>query len=240
VLRPAPRFSLSLDWWSIDVDGTITELTVQQLLENAAVFPDRFIKDATGNITAIDRRWVNAGARKTQGVEVALRGGVDALDGSFDFGLDGTYLLKKREKLTTATPFGASLINIFSLSGDLGLRWKHNAFISYSNDDFAFSLSQIYRSGYKNFVLPNFLNPRGNTRPDFNERVKPYVIYNMALTYKGLAPNYQLTLGVRNLFDKDPPFAITYDTVLGSGGSWEPRVADPRGRSFTISVDTKF
>ncbi|MBP6379395.1 MAG: TonB-dependent receptor [Sphingorhabdus sp.] len=240
VLRPAPRFSLSLDWWSIDVDGTITTLTVQQLLQNASTFPDRFIKDAAGDITAIDQRWINAGARKTQGIEVAFRGGFDALSGSLDFGLDGTYLLKKKEKLTPTSPFGASLINIFSLSGDLGLRWKHNAFISYSTDDVSVSLSQIYRSGYRNFVLPNFLNPRGNTRPDYNERVKPYMTYNFAVAYKGLAPNYEITFGIRNLFDKDPPFAITYDTINGSGGSWEPRVADPRGRSFTLAVEAKF
>lgn len=240
VFRPAPRFSASVDWWSIDVDGTITELTTQQLLENAALFPDRFIRDGANSIIAFDRRWINAGARKTQGLEVALRGGIDGFGGSIDAGLDGTYLLKKKERLTSTAPYSNSLLGIFSLTGDLGIRWKHNAFVSYSNDDFSFSLSQIFRSGYKNFVLPNFLNPRGATRPDYNDRVKPYAIYNMALTYNGLAPNYQITFGIRNLFDKDPPFAITYDTNFGSGGSWEPRVADPRGRSFTLSVETKF
>jgi iron complex outermembrane receptor protein len=50
----------------------------------------------------------------------------------------------------------------------------------------------------------------------------------------------RLTAGVRNLFDTDPPFAITYDSNTGAGSSWEPRVADPRGRSFTLSVEAKF
>jgi iron complex outermembrane receptor protein len=50
----------------------------------------------------------------------------------------------------------------------------------------------------------------------------------------------RLTAGVRNVFDKDPPFAITYDSNTGAGSSWEPRVADPRGRSFTLSVEAKF
>ena len=38
----------------------------------------------------------------------------------------------------------------------------------------------------------------------------------------------------------DPPFANIYDTNTGSGSSWEPRVADPRGRSFVVSLDYKF
>ncbi len=49
-----------------------------------------------------------------------------------------------------------------------------------------------------------------------------------------------MTAGVKNLFDTDPPFAITYDTNTGSGSSWDPRVADPRGRAFTMNVDVKF
>jgi iron complex outermembrane receptor protein len=49
-----------------------------------------------------------------------------------------------------------------------------------------------------------------------------------------------LTAGIKNVFNTDPPFAITYDSNTGSGSSWEPRVADPRGRSFTIAADVKF
>jgi iron complex outermembrane receptor protein len=55
-----------------------------------------------------------------------------------------------------------------------------------------------------------------------------------------LLKQYRLTAGVRNVFDTDPPFAITYDSNTGAGSSWEPRVADPRGRSFTLSIEAKF
>jgi iron complex outermembrane receptor protein len=45
---------------------------------------------------------------------------------------------------------------------------------------------------------------------------------------------------VKNLLDKDPPFSAAYDSNTGAGSSWEPRVADPRGRSYTLQVDYKF
>ena len=51
---------------------------------------------------------------------------------------------------------------------------------------------------------------------------------------------FRLSGGIKNLFDTDPPFAITYDSNFGSGSSWEPRIADPRGRSFTVSVEATF
>jgi iron complex outermembrane receptor protein len=46
--------------------------------------------------------------------------------------------------------------------------------------------------------------------------------------------------GVKNLFDTDPPFAVAYDSFGGAGSSWEPRVADPRGRSYTFLTEIRF
>ena len=233
VFTPAPQFSASVDFWSIAVDNTIGALTIAQLLANQSFFPDRVIRTG-GVITQLDLRQDNIGSRRTQGLEVALRGGVDAFGGVLSAGLDGTYLVKKREKFLPSAPFGSSLIGVFTYAGDLGLKWKHSAFINYAVDDMLFSFSQIYRNGYKNNALP-----ASASRPDYNARVKAYVTYNLSAAMD-MSDKLRLTAGVRNVFDTDPPFAITYDSNTGSGSSWEPRVADPRGRSFTLSVEAKF
>jgi iron complex outermembrane recepter protein len=241
VVTPAPLFSASLDWWSIAVDNTIAELTLRQLIDNASLFPDRFVRNpaGTGDIVYIDRTWINAGARRTQGLELSLRGGMDALNGRIAVGLDGTYLLKKKEKLTQDSAFTGSQIGIFTFTGDLGIRWKHNAFISYTNDDFNITFTQLFRDGYRNFALPGIANGTV-TRPDYNVNVADYIIYNLSISYSGLAPGFRISAGVKNLFDRDPPFAITYDGNTGAGSSWEPRIADPRGRSFTFAAEVKF
>jgi len=233
VFTPAPQFSASVDFWSIAVDDNIGALTIAQLLANQSSFSDRVIR--TSNvITQLDLRSDNIGSRRTQGLEVALRGGIDALGGVLTAGLDGTYLLKKKEKFLPTAPFGSSLIGVFTYAGDLGLKWKHSAFINYAVDDMLFSFSQIYRNGYKNNALP-----ASASRPDYNARVKAYVTYNLSAAMD-MTDKLRLTAGVRNVFDTDPPFAITYDSNTGAGSSWEPRVADPRGRSFTLAVEAKF
>lgn len=237
VLRPSPNFSASVDWWKIDVDDAIALFDFRQLLNNYSLFEDRFIRDASGAITEIDSTWANAGGRRTQGLEVSLRGGMDAFSGRINMSLDGTYLLKKKERLLANAPWSQSLIGLFTYTGDLGLRWKHSASLGYSTDKWNISLSQIFRKGYKNQMLPGIAAGLV-TRPDFNEKVKDYVTYNFSTSYDfgGL----KLTAGIRNLFDRDPPFAISYDSLGGSGGSWEPRVADPRGRSYTLLAEVKF
>jgi iron complex outermembrane receptor protein len=227
------RFSASMDYWSIAVDNTIGSITIPQLLANINAFPDRITR-TNGIITQVDLRTGNFGSRRTQGVDFAIRASWDGLSGVFNAGLDGTYLLEKREKLLPNLPY-SDLIGVFTFTGDLGLRWKHNAFISWHNDDWNFTLTQIYRNGYANFALP-----ASATRPDYNPRVSAYMTYNLSVSYTGLIEGLRLTAGVRNVFDTDPPFAITYDSNTGAGSSWEPRVADPRGRSYVMSAEFSF
>ncbi|MBA2772138.1 MAG: TonB-dependent receptor [Sphingomonas sp.] len=237
VFELANQFSASLDWWTINRDDTIQTLTLDELVENASLFPGRFIRDSSGTLLAIDQTWINAGQSKTNGLEVVLRGGRDLFGGRVLAGLDGTYLLKKKEKVVAGADFQDRL-GVFSFSGDLSLRWKHNAFVSYGRGPWTLALTQLFRSGYKNQELPGVENGSVNP-PDLVKRVDEYIIYNLAATFV-VSEAMRMTLGVKNLFDTDPPFAITYDSNTGSGSSWDPRVADPRGRAFTMNVDVKF
>lgn len=233
VIQPSNRFSFSVDYWRIAVDNVIGSITIPQLLANIAAFPGRITR-TNGIITQVDLRTGNFGSRRTEGIDVSFRGAMDGLGGTFRAGMDGTYLLVKREKLLPNLAY-TDQIGVFTLTGDLGLRWKHNAFISWQNDSWNFTLTQIYRNGYLNFALP-----ASATRPDYNPRVSAYMTYNFTVTYSGLIHGLRLTAGVRNLFDRDPPFAITYDSNTGAGSSWEPRVADPRGRSYVMGAEFTF
>jgi len=232
VLQPTPRISFSADYWSIAVDNTIGTITLQQLLANINAFSNRVTRTG-GVITLIDLTTGNFGSRRTQGIDFTGRASFPVMGGNLLAGFDGTYLLVKREKLLPNLPY-SNTRGVFTLAGDLGLKWKHNAFISYSKDGFSATFSQIYRGGYQNQALPG-----SASRPDFNPRVKPYIIYNASIA-QTFENRFTLVAGVKNLFNTDPPFAITYDSNTGAGSSWEPRVADPRGRSFTVSAEVKF
>ena len=233
VLQPTSRISLSADYWSIAVDNTIGSITIPQLLANINAFPDRITR-TNGIITLVDLRVGNFGSRRTRGIDFTARASTEGLGGVFSAGFDGTLLLQKKEKLLPNLAY-TDLRGVFSFAGDLGLKWKHNAYVSYTTTDgFGLTFSQIYRDGYKNQALPGSAG-----RPDFNPRVKPYIIYNASISQR-VNEHFTLAMGVRNVFNTDPPFAITYDSNTGAGSSWEPRVADPRGRSFTVNAEVKF
>lgn len=237
VLEPSRNFSASADFWSINRKNTIQTLPLSYLFQNYSIFADRFLRDSTGKLTDVVQIYENIGTTRTQGIDFTLRGRIDALGGTLSAGLDGTLLLKKDEQVNSS----AAVLNelgVYSLAADLGLKWKHNAFIAWSNDKWGASFTQIYRSGYKNQVLPGILAGTFDPCCDVTD-VKAYTIYNFS-TYVNIDKRMKLTFGVKNVFDTDPPFAISYDSNNGTGSSWEPRVADPRGRSFTLQVELKY
>jgi iron complex outermembrane receptor protein len=232
VFQPSRHFSASADYWSINVDNVIGTITIPQLLANINAFSNR-VQRTNGIITLVDLRTGNFGSRRTKGIDFTANGNIDALGGTFAAGFDGTLLLLKKEKLLPNLAY-TNTLGVFTLSGDLGLKFKYNAFITYQHNGFGLSFSQIYRSSYVNEQLP-----LSATRPDFNPRVKPYIIYNATISQR-FGNRFTITAGIKNIFNTDPPFAITYDSNTGSGSSWEPRVADPRGRSFTMQAEVKF
>ena len=238
VWQPSPAFNMSVDLWDIKRDGQIQSLTLSQILNNYQLFPEAFLRDSTGALKIVDTRWINTGETRTRGLELSMRGSTPLNGGRLTAGLDGTYLLEKKSKLLDNVPFGPSEVGRFTRSSELGLRWKHSAYITYAYGDWAWSLRQQYSTGYYGYVPPGIAN--GNaTAPAFDPWVKPYYLHHVSVAYTGIK-NLTITAGIKNILDQDPPFANSYDSNTGSGSSWEPRVADPRGRSFTLGLDYKF
>jgi len=83
-------------------------LSLQQIVDNYTLFPERFGRDASGTLVAVDQRWVNSGDTVTEGVEVSLRSGFNAMGARWTAGLDGTYLLRKKSRVVSSVPNSAA------------------------------------------------------------------------------------------------------------------------------------
>lgn len=239
VFEPAGGFSANADLWEIRKENTIDSFNAVTMIANYGLFQDQFRRDAAGNLTEIDQRWLNAGERITRGLEVGARMTGKFSTGSiWGIGIDGSRLLEKKSRATRNAEFGESEIGRFLFTGDLGLKWKHSAYVTYKYGNWSGMLQNIFRSGYTDQVLPGVAS--GRIKPsEYNSKVDDYSIFHLTANYTGFK-NLTLTAGIKNILDEDPPFAITYDSNTGAGSSWEPRVADPRGRSFTMMATYKF
>jgi iron complex outermembrane receptor protein len=101
-------------------------------------------------------------------------------------------------------------------------KWKHNANLGYSYGPWQANLNQLFVEGYLD---------AGGARD-----VGSYSIWGLNGSYTGFK-NFTLTVGVRNLFDTDPPF--TRQTQAFQIG-YDPAIADPLGRFWWGSIKYAF
>ena len=233
VIEPVKGYSASLDYWAINLKDKILNRTPQVVLANAALLSGNIIRNPDNTINYVQAGWINASGSKTRGADLGLRGEGKLDSYKWNAALDGTYTQSFQFAEIAGQPYKEYVGQFFTR--DLYLRWKHNATFSLSKGDWSGLLSQNYASGSKD-QLPN--GGRSTPPAGFNPDVKAYTTYNLSTTYTGYQ-NATITVGVLNLLDTDPPFtAHNVDEVVGAG--WDPRVADPRGRTLTVQAKYKF
>ncbi|WP_349740813.1 TonB-dependent receptor [Roseateles cavernae] len=230
VFEPTDWITASADFWKVERVGRILALTDTQVLDNPSQFPGSFGRAPDGSLVAIRAGLINAAGDIAQGVDLALtlRG---ALAGGRVTGrIGGTYMDSYKTRTLESQPY-VDMVGKFS-SRDLYMRWKHNASLSYTRGPWSGTVSQTYSDGYEDDVS-------GRTMPStFNPKVKAYLRHNLSTSYEGFK-NTTITLGIKNLFNRDPSFSAHHpDNVAGAG--WDARVGDPRGRALTAAISHKF
>ena len=237
VFAPTDSFNVSLDWWEIERTNTIRAPDQSMLIANYDLFTDKWIRNAAGEITALDRRVINSGGTLISGVEIDANLMGDLAGGVWRVNLNGSYIDNFQERALAASPYSSNLVGKYVRYYSLPLKWKHTLGFSWAKGDWAHTLTQIYRDGYKDELPPSVAN--GSYVPEnWNPDVDDYITYNYSLSWTGMEST-KFTFVVRNLLNEDPPFTA-HQNDFASGAAWEPRVADPRGRSFALMVEYKF
>ncbi|WP_454772937.1 TonB-dependent receptor [Janthinobacterium tructae] len=233
VIEPFKGYSASFDYWAINTKDRILNRTPQIVLANYQALNQYIHRNPDGTIEYVQAGWINAAGSRVRGLDVGLRGEGKVQDAKWTATLDGTYMDSFKFAEYQGQEY-QELVGKF-YTRDLYLRWKHNASFGVSRGDWSGLLIQSFSSGYKD-QLPN--GGKGSPPPGFKPDVSSYTTYNLSGTYTGFK-NTTITVGIQNLFDRDPPFtAHNVDEVVGAG--WDPRVADPRGRSLSFQLKYKF
>ena len=233
VIEPVKGYSASLDYWAINSKDRILNRSANIVLQNATLLPQYIIRNPDDTIAYVQAGWINAAGSRTRGADLSLRGEGNTKGYKWNAALDGTWTQSFKFAEILGQEYKEYVGNFYTR--DLYLRWKHNASFSLARGDWSGLLTQKYSSGYKDQV------PNGGARPypaGFNPKVSSYTTYSLSGTYTGFKDT-TVTVGIQNLFDRDPPFtAHNVDDVGGAG--WDPRVADPRGRSLSFQLKYKF
>lgn len=237
VYSPMQWFNIALDWWEIERENTIRSADLRALIDNYDLFKDNWIRDASGEVIAIDRRFINSGGSLMRGVELDANFTTELAGGTFRLNLNGSYISMFRTKTLETSPYSDNLVGEYVRYLNLPLRWKHTLTGSYTKGHWTHTVSQLHRDGYYD-ELPISVEIGSYIPSQWKPRVDGYTTYSYNVTWTGIE-KLKLGFGIKNLFNQDPPFTA-HQNDFGAGAGWEPRVADPRGRAYTLLVEYAF
>jgi len=235
VFSPTNWLAVSIDRWKVERTQRIFLLQVtgaNGVLANFQTFPDSFIRNPAGALTAIRAGYVNADGDIAKGTEVSVNAKWTGFGGRFTAGMDGTRMDSYRSRIFKTRDYVEAVGGAWDAS-TIYLKWKHTARVTFAKGPWSSTLSQSYSSGYKDFV------PDGVAfAPDWKRDVDSYTLYNVSATYKGVK-NLTVIAGIQNLLNTDPPFTAA-NVDVAPGTAWDARVANPRGRAYTLNLSYHF
>lgn len=237
VFEPLKEVSVGVDYFKLNVSEVIRNggVPVATILANPSQYASliqRGPPDNTGvgRITGILQGLTNLGRVNVEGYDLDLR--VRPLitpEQKVTLRLNGTYF-QKYETQNLDGSF-SSAINVASSSvPGVILRWRHVASATYETGPWSATLTQ------------NYQNPYNDTRTSLQaatvplREVAPYETYDLQAAYAGFK-SLRIVVGIRNLVDRDPPYANS-----GSGfiGSYDLSYADVRGRFVYANLTYRF
>jgi iron complex outermembrane receptor protein len=119
-------------WWSRIDDAINFPISSQFVVDNESAFPGRVTRDASGQIVAVDRTYINFGTMHQRGVDVAVQWRVATPYGTVTPALAGTYMTHFEGSSTAGAPSIDRLARA-SQDGVFAPRWKSIASIGWAH-----------------------------------------------------------------------------------------------------------
>ena len=181
-----------------------------------------------GHIQTIQQTFVNLGNTHMEGIDLDLRYRTPMSSvGRFRFGLAGTYFIRYDSQQLDGSYLGGVSNAYGAVATGIIPRWKQYASVNWDLGSWNATLANTYQTSYVDYQTD--LN--GDQR-----RVGSMSLWDLQGQYTGFK-NWTLTLGVKNLFDTNPPVSNQQNTFqLG----FDPSYYDPRARFVYGSVSYAF
>ena len=243
VLEPIDNLALEFDGWSITYKNHIGALAAQTVFDDPTTFAKYYHRNAEGLLSTdgsacpgtdcgyVDLTTQNQGRVITNGLDIissyrASFGGA----GNLNLGLQSTWVHKYAYQDIAGGVFHQN-VGVFT-NGQPVFRWQHNAEASWNLAPFTLGVAGHYKSGYLDQTpqTPMYGADGTTVIGQHTNRVSDYATFDVYGSYAA-AKGYSLTVGIRNLADRQPPFS-NQTTVFQA--NYDPRFADPTGRTYYV------
>ncbi len=213
VINPMDTMTVSVDYWSIKIDDTISNIGAVTILEQCGIYGqlcDQITRNATGSLwqgTAgfVEDTYLNIGTKKWEGVDLAFNWATDALGGTWTTNLIGTYMMTKE---TTPVPdvseSAYDCVGVISTRCYPSPEWRHTASLSYdSNEWWSTTLRWRYFDGVDYDGTIDTIAQKNMSKS------QNYVDLNAVFRFMD---SHDIVVGVNNIMDEEPPMVGSNST----------------------------
>ncbi|MDB6101346.1 MAG: hypothetical protein JWO52_1345 [Gammaproteobacteria bacterium] len=239
VLEPTRNLTIDLDsfWIFLKnqiVVGGLNYATILQNAQTATQFSSLITRNAANDIVSISQTNANLFKAAVSGLDIDLKYGFRVGDvGRITLLGNGSYFYKYDSQNADGTWTGnldKGLAPVAAALGGVISRWRYNATAAYEMDSWNVSITRNFQKKYHDVPSSITQVPRD---------VAAYDTVDAQASYLGLK-SFKFTLGVTNVFDKNPPYANYAALANNFVGGYDLSYGDPRGRfvyaSATYSV----
>ncbi|MFO1340079.1 MAG: TonB-dependent receptor [Burkholderiaceae bacterium] len=241
VIAPTNKLSLSMDFFKIDLKDTIVNgVAPAVILGDLSKYgslvtrgpADPNFPGLPGPIVQINQTNINLGESRVSGIDADARATWPLGDwGKLSATASATYFIKFDVQNPDGSFTGGVDVTNSATSGVVP-RWKHRLALDWDIGHWGFTLAESFQKHYHD--LPATNDP-ATAKP---RTVADYDIWDGQLRYSGFKST-MLKFGVRNLFDRDPPYSNAGGGTNFQGG-YDATYADPRGRFFYVAAEYQF
>ena len=211
VLTPTDNLTISADYWSIEIEETVTSIGAENIVRQCAengLFCDAITRSGNGSLWqgetgSVLNASLNGGKNTWEGVDVAGAWGVDALGGSFNLSLIGTYMLTKEVEIPGADTYDC--VGLISSRCYPSPEWRHTATASYDSNGFwAASIRWRHFGGvdYDGGLTNGRSEGIDTIAQDESDGGENYLDLNATIRFLG---DSEILVGINNVLDEEPP-----------------------------------
>lgn len=242
--------TVALDYFDIQIDKTIGSLDADDIVSACAATGDPRLcdlihRDIAGTLWLTPNGYTittnqNIGTSAVEGLDTNISYSMPAGNAMLSFNIIGTYVFKKK---TDSGLFTYDCVGYFgNQCGIPTPKWRHLSRAAWDNGTMVFSLGWRMIGAVKNDDLspnPALGNPGAVAGLQRNsvDKFPAFHYIDLSASYR-LKKNIQLTMGVNNVADKEPPLSAGMnDNDYGPG--WYGTY-DPYGRYVHTSIQFNF
>lgn len=242
VLEPAQNLTIGVDFWWVRLKNSISVLPDTLIFADPVKYAGLFKRAADGSL-GIDGSQCpgpacgyvidttsNLGGINTHGIDLSGDYKIKSGEfGNFTFAISGVYVAKYEYQQEQGGKWNQNA-GVYVGTGPIS-RWKHSANIDWNKGDWGAGIVNNFKSGYEDQNDPSAISD-----PKYFQRVGSYTTWDLYGSWKPVKA-VTLNVGVKNVFDKEPPFSNQGATFQVG---YDPRFTNPSGRAYYLRGNYTF